>query len=41
MCRTRLTDEPTGRFDGDLYELQHGFLLGVLAPFLTEATVPW
>jgi hypothetical protein len=28
-----------GRFDADMYELQHDFLLGVLAPFLTEAPI--
>jgi hypothetical protein len=29
-----------GRFDADMYELQHDFLLGVLAPFPTEAHCP-
>jgi hypothetical protein len=29
-----------GRFDAEMRELQHDFLLGVLAPFLTEAHCP-
>jgi hypothetical protein len=29
-----------GRFDADMYELQHDLLLGVLGPFLTEARCP-
>jgi hypothetical protein len=32
--------EADGRFDADMRELQHDFLLGVLAPFLTEAHCP-
>jgi hypothetical protein len=32
--------DPEGGFDADMRELQHNFLLGVLAPFLTEAHCP-
>jgi hypothetical protein len=40
VIASRCHRDAEGGFDADMYELQKDFLLGFLAPFLTEAKCP-